>query len=340
MSILKREILYPGKNDLGDLKPETKLIFHFETVIYHKKDSDPISIDDSRRFDEGKPVETIYGKQFKLPIWESCLASMRKGEICQLTVRDDPETHYICLNYVITSKCFRKNYKILPTEDHNHGHGAGKLEDYPTHNCSMSLNSSPYKDLNRMTQNPPEIFVFTFELVDAIPPDSYTKEIWQMGDPEKRSMLPKLREEGNRNFVEFDYDGAISSYTRALGILESLILKEKPGDLEYNKLDDMKSPFLLNLAQVKLNQGEYYDCIRYTNEVLKRNPSNIKALFRRAKAHAAVWNIEEAKKDFRKCIEYDKNMAKSVNKCIHEIEARELLKVKEDREKFGKMFTR
>lgn len=340
MSILKREILYPGKNDLGDLKPETKLIFHFETVIYNKKDSDPILVDDSRRFDGGKPVETLYGKQFKLPIWESCLSSMRKGEICQLTVRDDPETHYICLNYVITSRCFRKNYKVKPTDDHHHGHSTATLDDYPTHNCSMSLNSSPYKDLNRMTQNPPEIFVFTFELIDAIPSECYTKEIWQMKDQEKRSMLPKLREEGNRNFVECDYDGAISSYTRALGIIESLILKEKPGDSEYNKLDELRSPFLLNLAQVKLNQGEYYDCIRHTNEVLKRNPTNIKALFRRARAHAAVWDIGEAKKDFKKCVEYDKNMAKSVNKCIQEMETRELLKVREDRERFGKMFTR
>lgn len=339
MSIVKREILYPGKNDLGELEPETKLIFHFETVIINKKDSDPIVIDDSRVMAKGKPVETIYGKQFKLPIWESCLSAMRKGEICQLTVRDDPVTHYICLNYVITSKCFRKHYAMPPTEDHKHGPGGGNnLEDYPDHHCSMSFNSSPYKDLNRMTQNPPEIFVFTFELIDAIPPKSYTKEIWQMSDSEKLSVLPKLREQGNNNFAECDYDGAISSYSRGLGIIESLQLKEKPGDSDFIKFDEMKSPFLLNLAQVKLSQGEYYDCIKYTDEVLKRNPANIKALFRRAKAHAGVWNLADARKDFKKCIEYDRNMTKAVLKCMQELETREMLKNREDRERFGRMF--
>lgn len=334
MSILKREILYPGKTDLGELEPQTKLIFHFKTVIVHKKGSEPHVIDDSKVLAKGQPVETIYGKQFKLPIWESCLSSMRKGEVCELTVRDDPASHYICLNYAITSKCLRQHYGMKPNREHS-DHG-----ELLAHHCSMSVNHSPYEDLNKMIQNPPEIFIFTFELVDAIPPKCYTKDIWQMNDQEKMSFLPELRQDGNRRFSECDYDGAVASYHKGLGIIESLMLKERPGDPEYNKLDDMKSLFLLNLSQVKLNQGQYYDCIRHTDEVLKKDPENIKALFRRAKAHAGVWNLNDAKKDFQKCIEYDKTMAKTALKCILELENREILKNKEDREKFAKMFTK
>lgn len=332
MSILKREILYPGKSDLGELEPETKLIYHFETVIINNRDSEPIIVDSSREMAKGQPVETIYGKQFKLPIWESCLSSMRKGEICRLTVRDDPITHYICLNYVATSKCFRKHYGVESDR-------CGNDDDHQgSHNCSMSIRNSPYKDLNNMIQHPPEIFEFTFELVNIVPPESYTKEIWQMSDAEKISILPKYREDGNRNYAECDYDAAICAYTKGLNIIESLMLKERPRDNSWLELDEMKAPFLLNLAQVKLTQGEYYDCIKYTDEVLKRDPENIKALFRRAKAHAGVWNLSDAKKDFKKCIELDRNMTRTVAKCFQELKVRENLKNKEDRERFGRMF--
>lgn len=337
MSILKREILYPGKTDLGKLEPETKLIYHFKTVIINKKNSESIVIDDSRQMAKGEPVETIYGKQFKLPMWESCLSSMRLGEICKLTVRDDPITHYICLNYVTTSKCFRTHYGLEPTiPEYKNDHDRELTTN--SHNCSMSLRNSPYRDLNNMVESPPEIFEFTFELVDIIPADSYTKDIWQMSDAEKMSALPRFREDGNRLYIECNYDSAVSAYNKGLSVIESLMLKERPKDSDWNRLNDMKAPFLLNLAQVKLMQGEYYECIKYTDEVLRRDPENIKALFRRAKAHASVWNLNDARKDFKKCIEYDKNMAKTVSKCIHELAERESLKNREDRERFGRMF--
>lgn len=341
MSIIKREILYPGKRDIGELEPETKLIYHFETVIIRNKNSDPIVIDDSRKMAKGKPVETIYGKQFKLPIWESCLSAMRIGEICRLTVRDDPITKYICLNYVQTSKCFRKHYGIEPTkcDKHDHDH-EDDINNAAMHSCCMSLRNSPYEDLNEMLQNPPEIFEFKFELVDIKPPKSYSKEIWQMSDIEKLAILPKFREDGNRYYAECDYDAAVSAYSKGLNVVESLMLKERPKDDDWLRLEEMKTPFLLNLAQVKLTQGEYYDCIKCTDEVLKKDPENIKALFRRAKAHAGVWNINDAKKDFRKCMEYDKNMTKTVTKCFQELKAREMLKNKEDRERCCRMFNK
>ena len=337
MSIIKRQILYPGKKDLGSLEPDTKLIYHFQTVIRNKKDDEPIVIDDSRRMAKGKPVETIYGKQFKLPIWESCLTSMRQGEICRLTVRDDPVTHYICLNYVITSKCFRKYYKVKPTvvhgdeNDHEHHHRS-------SHNCSASIRDSPYKDLNDMVSSPPEIFEFTFELVDIVPPKGYTKDIWQMSDEEKFQMLPSYREDGNKYFTECDYEKAVSSYSKGLTIIESLMLKERPQDNDWLKLEDMKKPFLLNLAQAKLNQGEYYECIKLTDEVLKRDPTNTKALFRRATAQKAVWNLNDARDDFKKCLEQDRNMAATIGKCLQELKALEDIKNKEERERYGRMF--
>ena len=54
--------------------------------------------------------------------------------------------------------------------------------------------------------------------------------------------------------------------------------REKPHDEEWNKLDDMKVPFLLNYAQCKLYAEEYYEVIEHTSEVLKRHPGEFHSL--------------------------------------------------------------
>lgn len=46
----------------------------------------------------------------------------------------------------------------------------------------------------------------------------------------------------------------------------------------------------------------------------------MKALYRRAKANVGAWNPEEAKKDFRKCLELDKGLTKSVTKELDQLE--------------------
>lgn len=44
---------------------------------------------------------------------------------------------------------------------------------------------------------------------------------------------------------------------------------------------------------------------------------NVKAFYRRAKAHVGAWNPDEAKKDFQKCLDLDKSLTKSVQ---HDLE--------------------
>lgn len=48
--------------------------------------------------------------------------------------------------------------------------------------------------------------------------------------------------------------------------------REKPGDEEYVKLDTMKIPYYLNLAQCELLLQDFYPAIEHTTEVLKRDP--------------------------------------------------------------------
>jgi len=48
--------------------------------------------------------------------------------------------------------------------------------------------------------------------------------------------------------------------------------REKPGDEEFVRYDQMKVPFLLNFAQCQLLLSEFYPAIEHTSEVLKRDP--------------------------------------------------------------------
>ena len=57
----------------------------------------------------------------------------------------------------------------------------------------------------------------------------------------------------------------------------------------------------------------------------------VKALYRRGRAHAAVWDIQEAKDDLQKAAAMDPSLSKSVAKELKELEQR--VKEKEQQEK-------
>lgn len=68
-----------------------------------------------------------------------------------------------------------------------------------------------------------------------------------------------------------------------------------------------------------LLKGDYYAVIEYCTEVLTHEPSNVKALYRRAKAHVGAWNPEDAKKDYLKCSELDKSLKTKIARELHDL---------------------
>jgi len=55
--------------------------FRYQTRLC---DDDHTVIDDNRKDD--KPMELIFGKKFKLEVWETCLQSMRVDEVASFSV--------------------------------------------------------------------------------------------------------------------------------------------------------------------------------------------------------------------------------------------------------------
>lgn len=50
--------------------------------------------------------------------------------------------------------------------------------------------------------------------------------------------------------------------------------REKPHDIEWNEFEQQKNPILLNYAQCKLYEGEFYDVIEHCTTVLKSDKGN------------------------------------------------------------------
>lgn len=101
--------------------------------------------------------------------------------------------------------------------------------------------------------------------------------------------------------------------------------------------------------------------IEHCTEVLKHEPSNyyqniilllsdirysfqffadnVKALYRRAKAHVGAWNPDDAKKDFQRCLELDKSLTKCIHKDLEQLNQEIKLNEVETKLRYKNLFT-
>ncbi|XP_044269500.1 AH receptor-interacting protein [Tribolium madens] len=314
--LIEKRTLYAGTKPVS-FKDGTKVHFHFQTRLCDKEKT---LLDDSKKMGSGKPFELVLGKKFKLEVWEAVIQKMALNEVAVFTVKKD-----LVMQYPFVSKTLRD--VNLPREARK------------SHCCAMTIQTEGvgYDDLNNFLKDPSDL-EFTIELVKVEQPEDYEKESWQMDEEEKLKKVPELKEQGNAEFRKKNYEEASDFYAKAIGIIEQLMIKEKPHDEEWNELDKMKVPILLNYAQCKLNQGDYYAVIEHCTTAIKSDPSNVKAYYRRAKAHVGAWNTREAFDDFRKVLELDQSLTTTVKKEMTALEEQIKKKDMEDKQKLKNLF--
>ncbi|KAI8912475.1 hypothetical protein EDD86DRAFT_188061 [Gorgonomyces haynaldii] len=169
---------------------------------------------------------------------------------------------------------------------------------------------------------------FEFELIDVQAPNTFEKQVWEMEPSEKYFAAPKLKDEGGRLFKEGKYRDAQMKYEQALIYLESLnnsatvldLKKERmdkerdakkgivsqepslvPKDnvIELTMLEELLKSCRLNRAACQLKQGEYRGAIEQCTDILKQDPNNIKALFRRGQSFLKLGrDLDLAERDF------------------------------------------
>ncbi|XP_035213676.1 AH receptor-interacting protein-like [Stegodyphus dumicola] len=294
---VQKKILHAGRSDPPDFPEGSKVTFHFQTHTLNGDGKIKDCIDDSKK--TGRPMELILGKKFKMPVWEECVKTMTIDEVAEFTVKKSRVD-----SYPLVSKSYREFAGIANSKKGHKGHCCGMM---------AFTEGVGHKDLDILLRNPCDL-QFKLELLKVEKPGEYEKESWSMEPEEKLKSIPELKEIGNKLYQNKQYDEAVKKYVEALGRIEQLLLREKPGEEEWLALESLKIPILLNYAQCKLMQKDYYPVIEYTTTVLEKDPGNIKALFRRAKAYAGIWDLDLAHEDFKKVAELDPSFQNTIQK--------------------------
>lgn len=213
------------------------------------------------------------------------------------------------------------------------------VDHHHHHHCGFSaMQVTGHSDLDKIIEEQSPL-AFEFEIMDVEQPGDYKQASWAMTEDERASAVPTLKEEGNALYRQRNYQAAAEKYFEALSHLEGLSIKEKPKSDVWNSIEEKKVPLLLNYAQCKLLMQDYAEVIRHTTTVLEFDRSNVKALYRRAKAHASCWNVDEARADFAEVVRLDPSLSRTVEKELTALSERVKEKDKEEKEKFrGKLF--
>uniref|UniRef100_A0A669PRL6 AIP/AIPL N-terminal FKBP-type PPIase domain-containing protein n=1 Tax=Phasianus colchicus TaxID=9054 RepID=A0A669PRL6_PHACC len=316
---VRKKILHGGRGELPKFQDGSKITFHFQTL---KDNFERTVIDDSR--EAGMPMEIIVGKMFKIEIWETLLCSMRTGEVAEFWC-DAIHTGM----YALVSKGMRRIAEGRdPLEGQKHRCGMGNMFDY---------HSTGYDDLDEL-QRTPQPLIFIMELFRVEEPSAYKRDTWAMSKEEKLAAVPVLHSEGNRLVLQKEFQRAAEKYQEAVICLRNLQAKEKPWEEGWLKLESLVTPLVLNYCQCQLELGEYYEVLEHTTELLQKHNDNAKAYFKRAKAHAAVWNEREAREDFLRVAHLDPAMAAAVKKELKLLGERMRKKHVEDRKRYQGLF--
>ena len=113
------------------------------------------------------------------------------------------------------------------------------------------------------------------------PPDIETLSV-----KERIRWAEKKRQRGNFHYHRQDYSPALQSYLGARRFLDTDFapIESSADSQQTNLLNELFLQVENNLAQVYLNFNKYQQCLNATENILKRDPTNVKGLFRRAKA--------------------------------------------------------
>lgn len=315
---VRKKILAGGAGPLPHFPPGAKLVFHFQTLL---DNFERTVVDDSRL--AGRPAEIFVGKMFKLEVWETLLTSMRIGEVAEFWC-DATHTGL----YPIVSKGMRLIAQGKdPLEGQRHMCGMGNMFHY---------HSTGFPELDELMRTPQPL-IFIMELLQVGDPMSYHRESWMMEKDEKLQMVPLLHMQGNTLVKQRKFSEAASKYKEAVLLLKTVQSREMPGDVDYINLGRMIVPLELNYCQCMLELEEYYEVIEHMDELLEKHKDCVKGYYKRAKAHAAVWNEKEARRDYNMVATLDVTLASMVGRELRAFSERMKEKYWEEKEAYWNM---
>ncbi|KFD47855.1 hypothetical protein M513_11269 [Trichuris suis] len=128
------------------------------------------------------------------------------------------------------------------------------------------------------------------------------KEFWSMSDEERVAEYEKLKERGTEFLKAGKYKLAAAKYRK---VVEQLEPDYQTKDELKEKVSVLLKASLLNLALACVKLNETVEAIKCCDKVLGKEPSNVKALYRRAQARQGQHDYEEATADYEALLEIE-----------------------------------
>mmetsp|Transcript_26680 Transcript_26680/g.75374 ORF Transcript_26680/g.75374 Transcript_26680/m.75374 type:complete len:590 (+) Transcript_26680:95-1864(+) len=164
----------------------------------------------------------------------------------------------------------------------------------------------------------------TLELLDF----DNGKPSWDMSDEEKYAYAAERKEVGGRLFKAQRYGLALQRYRRVTEFLRSYYRIPESGD-------ELVTVCELNKAACMLKLGDHSGAKSACTAVLRADPRNVKALFRRASAYYALHEYSEAVADLKYLVEVDPE-----NKEAQRLLPQAVRGARQEEKKASSMFTR
>lgn len=108
-----------------------------------------------------------------------------------------------------------------------------------------------------------------------------------------------LKDQGNAAYKAADVPLAVDSYTKALSEMRFVFPEEEKDQAQINNI---RLVCYLNLAACQIRTQDFVGAKKSCSDALYLDPSNVKALYRRAQASAATLDFERAKRDITAAI--------------------------------------
>lgn len=171
--------------------------------------------------------------------------------------------------------------------------------------------------------------VFTVEVVDF----STMPNHQNLHEEDKVMLASRQKDVGAQLYKKQRFELALEKYKK---VVEGLHDTNKWSDECKQEAKELKKAAKLNQAACFLKMGNLASTLSTCNEILRDEPYNVKALFRRAKAHHGRSEVVEALRDLEKTLEYDPENAEAKALLPHVKKAKKLAD-KESQDTFSKM---
>jgi len=154
--------------------------------------------------------------------------------------------------------------------------------------------------------------VLTLEMIDF--KKGIDSERWNMGPEEKVIIASMKKDGGAKLFKAKRFELALQKYK---GVTEMLSSLDNFSNEQKEEANELKGASELNKAACYLQLGDPTSALSTCNGILKTDRHNVKALFRRAKAHYERGEHVEAEKDLIRVSELDSSNTDAKNLLAH-----------------------